>query len=1144
MKNSVKEPEVSADASAMHWWDVRSRHVGACALLAASVVASLVPSTTAVATMAPAHLPVNETVTSFRDGSVDAARAAIYQPDAKLIIVGTAGGDFGVHREQAGGLADPEFSDDGWATTDFGAGDGANAVALDASGAIFAVGWTGGDVALVRYDSGGTLDRSFGADGRVVIDLGGRDDAAYGAVVDGAGRLTVAGGNSSAMVVLRFTPAGTPDSTFGQAGQVRLPSDGPARALVLTPNGDVVAAGGGGAAGFHIVALRPDGSADPAFGTAGAVRVPLGAPANAVGIEVLVDGRLVVGGERSGDMALTRLSSSGVLDPSYGTAGVVVTDLGRVEHPHGVTVAPDGSAFVTGDAGPRWGFIASYLANGSLDTRFRGTGSVEVEGSEWWKSTPRPADNSGWITVGTWGGDYSAQHWAAVGATGVVDTMWDASHIIERAYGTARYPDGRWIVLADTSGMIGLVRYMADGTLDRSFGRNGVVTSDLALRPRGVVLQSTGRIVVAGQRQHDAALVAFRPDGSLDRAWGTDAGRTITDTGTAWVESPEALDLLANDVISLIGNDGRGTFLAHYRPDGTPDPSFGRGGLVVSAATDARLRTDGSGTARQPDGKLLVAGDLTVRRYNFDGTLDTGFAVGGKLTVGKPTFWPGGNIRAIALLPDGRFLLGERYEGGPFGFAIARYNPDGSVDKSFATVHTEFIDSADPTAQVGTGSVLDFVLFPDGRFLAASGAQFARYMPDGGLDPSFGEGGRLFLGRTLGSVAVDFVIKAAMAADGTLTLIGSGKLWAPGSGVKIARYAAAPLGGATVQAWGWNGVGGLGIGGTVDHATPAAVASLPNVVDIAADVFHSMALRADGTVWAWGWNSFGQLGDGTTVDRHTPVQVPGLTDVVEVSAGAYHSLALKRDGTVWAWGSNVVGQLGDSTTVDRHLPVHVVLPGGITAISAGGYHSLAVEGGQSLVAWGWNAYGQLGDGTTIDRHEYVPVARLDWIHYEAVSAGTYHSVAIRSEGGAIQAWGWNGYGQLGDGTTVERHLPAHVQAPLGFVSLSAGGLHTLARNVDGSVWAWGSNAVGQLGDGTTVDRHVPARIPGLTALDVSAGLFHSAAVTTGGVVMAWGWNVLGQLGNGTTVDRPRPTAVAGVPPAAVVAAGGIETMAR
>jgi alpha-tubulin suppressor-like RCC1 family protein len=253
---------------------------------------------------------------------------------------------------------------------------------------------------------------------------------------------------------------------------------------------------------------------------------------------------------------------------------------------------------------------------------------------------------------------------------------------------------------------------------------------------------------------------------------------------------------------------------------------------------------------------------------------------------------------------------------------------------------------------------------------------------------------------------------------------------------------------------------------------------------------------------------------------------------------------LKRDGTVWAWGWNVVGQLGDGTTVDRHLPVHVILPGGITDIAAGGFHNLAIQSGGAPVAWGWNAYGQLGDGTTVDRHEFVPLSRPDWVHYEAISAGTYHSVAVRSEGGAVDAWGWNGYGQLGDGTTVERHTPVTVHAPQGFVSLSAGGLHTLARNDDGSVWAWGSNAVGQLGDGTTVDRLVPVVVPGLKAVDVSAGLFHSAAVTPAGVVMTWGWNVLGQLGTGTTLDRPRPTAVLGVPPAAVVAAGGIETMAR
>jgi hypothetical protein len=136
---------------------------------------------------------------------------------------------------------------------------------------------------------------------------------------------------------------------------------------------------------------------------------------------------------------------------------------------------------------------------------------------------------------------------------------------------------------------------------------------------------------------------------------------------------------------------------------------------------------------------------------------------------------------------------------------------------------------------------------------------------------------------------------------------------------------------------------------------------------------HSLALKNDGTVWAWGHNVYGQLGDGSTTTRLTPVRVSGLTQVIAIAAGEGHSLALKSDGTVRAWGHNVYGQLGDGITTNSSSPVTVSgLTGVISAIAAGGGHSLALKSDGTVVwAWGYNAYGQLGNNTTADSD--VPV---------------------------------------------------------------------------------------------------------------------------------------------------------------------------
>jgi alpha-tubulin suppressor-like RCC1 family protein len=270
--------------------------------------------------------------------------------------------------------------------------------------------------------------------------------------------------------------------------------------------------------------------------------------------------------------------------------------------------------------------------------------------------------------------------------------------------------------------------------------------------------------------------------------------------------------------------------------------------------------------------------------------------------------------------------------------------------------------------------------------------------------------------------------------------------------------------------------------------------------------------------------------------------------VVAISAGAYHSLAVQRDGTVWAWGWNAFGQLGDGTTTDRHAPVQVARIAGVTAIAAGGFHSVALVTLGVLTptvwAWGWNGLGQLGDGTTTDRLVPVPVATPPGGGIGAIAAGTYHSMMLFVDG-SIGAWGWNAYGQLGDGTTVDRHVPTLIRSASGFVAVSGGGLHSLGVKPDGSVWAWGWNGVGQVGDGTTVDRHVPTQVPGVPpVVRVSAGIFHSVGVTRDGKVLTWGWNAYGQLGDGTTVDRHVPTVVGSLAPAAAVAGGAFHSLAR
>ncbi|WP_422614018.1 RCC1 domain-containing protein, partial [Bifidobacterium indicum] len=174
---------------------------------------------------------------------------------------------------------------------------------------------------------------------------------------------------------------------------------------------------------------------------------------------------------------------------------------------------------------------------------------------------------------------------------------------------------------------------------------------------------------------------------------------------------------------------------------------------------------------------------------------------------------------------------------------------------------------------------------------------------------------------------------------------------------------------------------------------------------------HSLGLGSDGAAYAWGYNYYGQLGDGTTNQRNTPARVgmPAGVAFTAVSAGGNHSMALDRDGNIWTWGYNGSGQLGDGTTTNRTTPVKAATPAGVafTAISAGGNHSMALDRDGNIWTWGYNGYRQLGDGTTTtNRTTPVRVAMPDGTAFTAISAGYRHSLALTGDGTAY-AWGYN-----------------------------------------------------------------------------------------------------------------------------------------
>lgn len=265
--------------------------------------------------------------------------------------------------------------------------------------------------------------------------------------------------------------------------------------------------------------------------------------------------------------------------------------------------------------------------------------------------------------------------------------------------------------------------------------------------------------------------------------------------------------------------------------------------------------------------------------------------------------------------------------------------------------------------------------------------------------------------------------------------------------------------------------------GTVASGTAhaARAESVARTVSIALGAEHSCVVTDAGIVRCWGWNNDGQLGDGSDTSHGVAVDVADLqAPVTQISAGYNHTCALTNAGAIACWGSNANGQLGAATTAScgpfacSRTPVGVAGLAGAGSIAAGFAHTCAITSAGGLKCWGFNLYGQLGDGTTTDRISPGDVSGLS-SGVAAVAPGDVQTCALMIDG-TVRCWGNNLLGELGDGTRTTSMTPVTVcadpscVAPLDdIVQLSSGDYHTCALNGSGIVFCWGSNISGQLG---------------------------------------------------------------------------------
>jgi len=694
----------------------------------------------------------------------------------------------------------PAFGENGWKVDSFLTGDVTNYgndIAVQEDGKIVVVGENEGneqDTIIIRYNADGSLDSSFGGDGKVVID-GGGDDRGSAVAIQADGKIVIAGLTYTDLaqnfLVIRLQSDGSPDLGFDVDGVVTTDFSGKdwAKDLAIQDDGKIVVVGrsvGSPVSRIAVARYNSDGSLDTGFDSDGRLTtVTGGEESEATAVVLQADGKLVVG---AGDgflqpPVLVRYNTDGSLDTTFGNAGITTSPVGAFSFVfEDVAVQADQKLLgITTDeifsGPPDFNSVVSinvvrFNTDGSIDESFDtdGVATVDIEMGEVHSASIVVQMDDKIVVAGTsWDFDPSTVESylvARLNNDGSPDTAFDIDGVAEteltpaesnNASGVALQADGKIVVVGTSNYDIGVVRYNVDGSLDDSFSGDGKVTTPvdapLDASFQALVVLADGRIIAGGQsataNDGDLALARYSIDGTLDTTFGS--GGKVTTSLSNRGESIRGLSVQADGKLLAVDavrtSTSSDAALVRYNTDGSLDGGFGGGAIVTHFNVDDVWND----VTVQADGKILVAGgvkgllgsgvdDIALARFNSDGTSDLTFGQTGKLT--SDIFSSANDIEVLA---NGKILVsGYSWNGSRYDIAVARFGADGQLDTTFGEGDGWFVSSVNGASQASE-RISPLALQVDGKIIVAGEVwngtdrdiAVARYTEDGVLDTTF-----------------------------------------------------------------------------------------------------------------------------------------------------------------------------------------------------------------------------------------------------------------------------------------------------------------------------------------------------------------------------------------------------------------------